>query len=251
MSASRLPEAENPFADSHADSRIKDYELQTIAFGTPKPGFKKYVLWYKLGWLDGTLHLGSSKTPPVYFFQSKISRSLPQLYLRRCVAGEDEKSGPVVNFARLPSTSRHMLLGRGTYSKEADDAGQIAWEELTRDKNMLHRSDYHFSTSVGDTSALGNAKTPFRWRKNMERLLSTVYDCVNEKTGDVVARLFSGGAFDMKKGGEFDVAEGLSRDLEEYLIMSSIAIWASEALNYGSLLSGFSSSSKEDRDKQD
>ena len=141
-----------------------------------------------------------------------------------------------------------MLIAKGAYSKEADDAGQIAWDELLRDKNPLRRSDYHFSTSVGDTSEMGNIKKIFCWRKNKEKILCTVYECVDED-GNIVARLFSGGAFNWKKGGEFDIAEGLNQDLEEYLIMSSLAIWAMEALNYQSLLSGFSGSSNEDKDK--
>ena len=240
------PETDNPFADPHTDVQSLNQDVEMVSFEPARLGFKKYVLYYKIGWVDGTLHLGSSKTPPLYFFQSKMSLSSPQLFLRRCIPGEDEKSGPVVNFARIRTTSRHMVMGTGAYSKQADDAGQIAWEELTRDKNSLRRSDYHFNTSAGDNSELGNKKTSFCWRKNMDKKLSTVYECIKED-GIVVARLFSGGAFNWKKGGEFDVAEGLNKELEEYLIMSALAIWAMEALNYQSLLSGFS----EGKDKKE
>lgn len=241
------PEKDNPFADPRTDGQSLNQDIEMASFEPARLGFKKYNLYYKIGWVDGTLHLGSPKTPPLYFFQSKLSLSSPQLFLRRCIPGEDEKNGPVVNFARMRTTSRHMVMAAGAYSKQADDAGQIVWEEISRDKNTLRRSDYYISTSAGDTSELGNNKTNLCWRKNMEKKLSTVYDCVKED-GTVVARLLSGGAFNWKKGGEFDVAEGLNRELEECLIMSALAIWAMEALNYQSLLCGFSDEGKDKKE---
>lgn len=245
-------ETENPFADPDSDAQSQYQDLEMESLGPTRPGFKRYALYYKVGWLHGMLHLSSRDTPASYFFQSKIAVLSPQLFLRRREpdSGPDEKTWPVVNFAKIKPTSRHMLIGAGSYSKEADDAGQIVWEQLRRDKNPMLRSDYRFSTSAGNIDR--DSKTSYVWRKDKKKMLATVYECVREDGNEVVARLFGGGAFTMKKGGEFDVAEGLSRDLQEYLIMSAIAIWTFEALNKQSLVSGLDNDDKNHKSgKQD
>ncbi|KAI1244567.1 hypothetical protein MGN70_014442 [Eutypa lata] len=235
MATTTIPaQMENPFVDTQGDV---DSVLEPA-----KVGFKRYSLYYTTSRLDARLHLGSSTSPASYYFESKMALSSPQLFLRR---GTDA-TAPVVNFARLQSTSRHILLGAGSYTKQAAEMGRVAWEELRREKNLMHRSDYHFSTGVADDNNNGK-KTAFCWRKNKDRILRTVYECVDEN-GNSVARLFSGGAFNWRKGGEIDTAEGLSQALEEYLIMSALAVWVMEAFDYQSLLNGYSDSNKKGYD---
>lgn len=139
MATTTIPaQMENPFVDTQGDV---DSVLEPA-----KVGFKRYSLYYTTSRLDARLHLGSSTSPASYYFESKMALSSPQLFLRR---GADA-TAPVVNFARLQSTSRHILLGAGSYTKQAAEVGRVAWEELRREKNLMHRSDYHFSTGVAD-----------------------------------------------------------------------------------------------------
>ncbi|RYP46501.1 hypothetical protein DL768_007297 [Monosporascus sp. mg162] len=237
MNTTSPPQAESPSAD-HTQDVDDDVVLEPA-----KSGLKKYHLYYTTSRLDARLHLGSSASPATYYFETHMSLASPQLLLRR----GDSKSAPMVNFARLRPTSRHMLLGRGDYHAlvQAGKQHQIAWEELRRDKNILRRSDYRFSTDEGGGggSETGRRRAEYRWCKNKEKALKTVYDCVDED-GRVVARLLSGGVFNWKKGGEIDVLEGVDEGLEGYLIMSALAIWVMEAFEYQSLLQGYENSSK-------
>ncbi|CAJ2500248.1 Uu.00g031010.m01.CDS01 [Anthostomella pinea] len=227
-------EADNPFRDNQAIDDEND-----IAEPAAAAGFKKYLMYYTASRLDVTLHLHTKSSPAMYYVQSKLTSLM--LLLRR---GADTRTAPVVAFAKMRAMSRHMLLGRGDYealqARSATD--QIAWEELRREKSLLRRSDYVFNTAA--------AATAFRWRKDRNGALKTVYECVVDdgaeggNDGRVVARLFSGGALNFKKGGEIDVAEGLDTVLEEMLLMSALAIWAMEALDYQSLRKGYDSSGK-------
>ncbi|KAI1339654.1 hypothetical protein F5Y15DRAFT_381615 [Xylariaceae sp. FL0016] len=228
---------ENPFVDPSDGTSTYD---GAPVYEPMRPGFKKYLLYYTTSRLNVTLHLGSSSNPATYYCETQLKLKSPQLLLRR----GDAKTSPMVSFARLQTTSRHMLLGKGDYNALSKD--EIAWEELHREKNALKCSDYTFSTKVGG-GAGGTAA--FRWRKDTSKTWSTVYDCVDERER-VVARLFSGGMFNFKKGGEVDVVvEGLSQDLEECLLMSSLAIWSFEALDYHSILQGYESGNQS-KDKQ-
>jgi len=219
---------------SHPDNPFADPQDIDSVFKRAPEGFKKYNMYYTTSRLDVRLHLGPSTTPAIYYAESRLRLGSPQLLLRR----GDAKTAPTTNFAKFRLTSRHILLGKGDYTNQSSD--QIAWEELHREKNLMRRSDYHFGTTEG--SATGERAT-FTWHKDMGKTLKTVYDCV-EDGGRVVARLLSGGALNARKGGEIDVIEGLDQGLEEYLIMSAVAIWAMEALDYQSLLQGFESSSE-------
>ncbi|KAK3173418.1 hypothetical protein OEA41_006747 [Lepraria neglecta] len=196
----------------------------------------KYNMYYTASRLNLTLHDGPPSTPAIYYMESDCSLSKLLLLLRR----GDAKTSPMVAFAKLPLTSRHMQIGKGDCGKDAGD--QIVWEELHREKNLLFRSDYHFGTSEGDESG---KRAEFDWRKNQKKLGKTVYDCL-DRGGRTVAKMFSGGGLNWKKGGEVEVLEELDEGLKEVLIVSALAIWAMEGLNYKSLFQGFSSEDKKD-----
>ncbi|RYP80647.1 hypothetical protein DL770_006137 [Monosporascus sp. CRB-9-2] len=241
MNTTSPPQAENPSADHTQD--VDDDAILEPA----KSSLKKYHLYYTASRLDAGLHLGSSASPATYYFETHMSLTSPQLLLR----GGDSKSAPMVNFARLRTTSRHILLGGGDYHAlvQARKQHQIAWEELRRDKNMLRRSDYRFSTAKGSGggSGTGCRRAEYRWCKDRGKALKTVYDSLDED-GRIVARLLSGGVFNWKKGGEIDVLEGVDEGLEGYLIMSALAIWVMEAFEYQSLLQGYGSSNEKNSD---
>ncbi len=196
-----------------------------------RTGFRKYVMQYTTSRLNCRLHVGSMAGPVAYYLHTRVAVRAPQLLLRR----GDAKTAPVAAFCRLQTTSRHALVGRGDC--EAQPERELVWEELRRDRNSLHRSDYQFGTSEGGGGRAGRAE--FAWRKDRARLNRTVYDCVDED-GNVVARMLSGGAFNWRRGGDVEILEGLPQGLEEFLLITAIGIWAYEALSYQSLLQGFS-----------
>ena len=193
-------------------------------------GMIKYNMYYTFSRLNVTLHQGDSSTPATYYLESDCGLTKYLLYLRR----GDAKTSPMIAFAKMPLTSRHIQLGKGDYHQQkADD--QIRWEELHRAENCFRRSDYRFSTEE-----LGKPEE-FDWRKDRGKVAATVYDCV-DRSGRTVGRLLSGGALNWKKGGEIEVLEGLDERLRERVLVSGLAIWFQEALSYQSWLKGYSSS---------
>ncbi len=197
-------------------------------------GFKKYLMYFTVSRFNARLHLGSKMNPATYYFETSVSQSAPQFLLRR----GDSKMAPMVNFVKLSNSSRHALLGKGDFTKQPEE--QPVFEELRRDQNLVHRSDYQFGTTEGSVTG---RRAEFYWRKNKEARLKTVYDCLDEN-GRVVAKFFSGGALNWRKGAEIEVLEGLDQGLEGFLIMSALAIWASEGRGFRSLFSGFSNGDK-------
>lgn len=198
---------------------------------TPSAAMKTYHLYYTPSMTNLKLLLGSSSGPCTYFMESSILTRKPQIQLRH----GDSKSCPMVAFARLQTTSRHMLLGSGDYQKDPEE--RLVWEELHRAKHVMRRSDYEFGTSIGSGIGSGPRRT-YSWKKDMEKVSATVYACVDE-SGEVVARMLSGGAFNWDKGGEIKVAEGLEKGLEELLLVSALALWAAEALMSRSIKKGY------------
>ncbi|RYP41451.1 hypothetical protein DL767_001089 [Monosporascus sp. MG133] len=194
-----------------------------------QPGFKKYHMRYSTSRMNVWMHLNSPSAPATYYLDTRVSLKSPQLLLRR----GGEKTSPVVSFGKLQNTSRHALLGRGDCQKQPEQ--QLVWEELRREKNVFRRSDYQFGTSEGSRTG---GRAEFFWRKDREKVLKTVYDCVDED-GRVVARLLSGGAFNWKRAGEIDIRDGLDEGLEEFLLISALTIWVIEAFAYQSLFQGF------------
>jgi len=189
---------------------------------------KNYILCYTFSRTNAKLHLGSTSGPCVYYMESAtMAITNPQIMLR---AG-DSKTSPMVAFARLQTTSRHVLIGSGDHQR--DPAERLVWEELHREKNFLRCSDYVFGTPVGS----GHRRT-YRWRKDKNKFAKNVYKCVDDE-GEVVANMLSGGMFNWKKGGEIGIAEGLERGLEELLIVSALAIWTVEALLGQAVLQGY------------
>lgn len=144
----------------------------------------------------------------------------------------------MINFAKYQPLSRNVQLGKGDYTKRPKS--QLASEQLRRDKNFLRRSDYHFTTAEG--SRTGD-KTTLCWCKNKQKLARTIYNCVDED-GEVVARLFGGGMINVAKAAEVDILMGLEQGLEEFLLMSALAVWAMEAMALRSILPGYTVRSK-------
>lgn len=206
------------------------FEPREDTWEAVQPGFKKYHMRYTTSRTNVRMHLNSPSAPATYYLETQVSLKSPQLLLRR----GGEKTGPVVNFGKLQNTSRHALLGKGDCQKQPEE--QLVWEELRREKNVFRRSDYQFGTSEGSPTG---GRAEFFWRKEREKVLKTVYDCVDED-GRVVARMLSGGAFNWKRAGEIDIRDGLDQGLEEFLLISALTIWIIEAFAYQSLLSGFS-----------
>ncbi|RYP93544.1 hypothetical protein DL770_000286 [Monosporascus sp. CRB-9-2] len=200
-----------------------------------KIAFKKAIMFYRVTYLYAYIHIIWSQNHASYFFQWRMwSLSSPQLLLRR---GESKK-GPMINFAKYHPLSRTIQLGKGDYTKQPKS--QLAWEELRRDKNFLRRSDYHFTTAEGSKTG---SKVTFRWRKNKQKYLRTVYNCVDED-GREVAKLFSGGMVNVAKAAEIDLLMGLDQGLEEFLLMSALAVWAMECMGLRSILPGYTARSK-------
>ncbi|RYO95617.1 hypothetical protein DL764_007639 [Monosporascus ibericus] len=205
------------------------FEPREDAWEVAQPGFRKYHMRYTTSRMNVRMHLNSPSAPATYYLETQVSLKLPQLLLRR----GGEKTGPIVSFGKLKNTSRHALLGKGDCQKQLEE--QLGWEELQREKNMLRRSDYQFGTSEGSRAG---RRAEFFWRKDREKVLKTVYDCVDED-GRVVARMLSGGAFNWKRAGEIDIRDGLDQGLEEFLLISALTIWFIEAFAYQSFFQGF------------
>lgn len=191
------------------------------------PTTKIYDIYYTTSRTNAKLHLRSTSSshqsssgPCLYCMESVLlTASKPQIQLRR----GDSKSAPMVACARIQKTSRHVLLGCGDYEKGAE--GNLVWEEMRREHNVLRRSDYEFGTSIGSSS--GPRRT-YSWQRDRGKWAKTVYECVND-AGQVVAGLLSGGMFNWRKGGEIRVASGLDTKLEEILLLSALVVWVKEA----------------------
>ena len=220
-----------------AKSTISSATQETAETLTPaSEGMIKYNMYYTASRLNVTLHEGQSSTPATYYMESDCSWTKCMLFLRRGNA----KTSSMVAFAKMPLTSRHMQMAKGDYHQQKAE-NQIAWEQLHRAENCFRRSDYQFSTTDGN-GELGKGEE-FDWRKDRGKLATTVYDCL-DRSGRTVAKLFSGGALNWKKGGEIEVLEGLDEQLRETLILSALAIWFHEACCYQSWLKGYSGSSE-------
>ncbi|KAI9713961.1 MAG: hypothetical protein M1820_000691 [Bogoriella megaspora] len=180
---------------------------------------KVYSMYYTAFKNNVKLYLGSSSDPCTYYGKTTVMTKNPTIQLR----SDDSPAGLTVAFAKFSWVSRHILLGSGDNARIAED--KIVWEKMNREKNKLRRSHYVFSTSVGSESG---ARREYRWRRDMDRLASTAYKCVDDQ-GDVVANMLSGGFFNWKKGGEIELADGVPKDLEELLIVGALAIWVAEA----------------------
>ncbi|KAL9617647.1 MAG: hypothetical protein Q9160_007564 [Pyrenula sp. 1 TL-2023] len=232
MATKSTCQPENPFADNAAtDQDVNDDVVEAAA----APGFKKYLMYYTASRFHARIHSGSKTSPATYFLQSSVSQSDPQYLLRR----GDSKTSPMINFAYFPRSSRHILLGKGDFRSQPES--RVVGEEMRRGKNLMHRSDYQFGTPEG--SATGQ-RVEYEWRKRMEVRLRTIYDCV-AGDGRVVAKFFSGGVSNWRKGAEIEILEGMEEGLEEILVMSALAVWASEGRAFRSIFSGLGSANKE------
>jgi hypothetical protein len=194
----------------------------------PSTGMKKYNLMYTTSRMNVRMHPGPKTVPAEYYLETKISLTKPQIILRR----GSEKKSPIVAAVKMLNMSRHMVLCKGDPFAASDN---IVWEKFERAQNVMKRSNYEFATAVGNPTG---ERQNFTWFKDMSAKLKTVYECQDGK-GRVVGKMLSGGAFNFNKGGEVEVAEDVGRDLVEMLIVSAMAIWAYEALEYQSLLQGF------------
>ena len=183
----------------------------------PSVATKTYNMYYTTSRLNVKLHLGASSAPCTYYGEFSYLTNKPQIQLR----SGNSKSAPMVAFAKVHYTSRNLLIGLGDYQK--DPGEKLILEEMRRDKFRLVRSDYEFETSVGS----GPRRT-YGWRRDKESLYKTVYRCVDD-AGEVIVSLFSGGFCNWKKGGEIVIVDGLDKELEEFLLASTLAIWAAEA----------------------
>ncbi|KAF2236973.1 hypothetical protein EV356DRAFT_497242 [Viridothelium virens] len=181
---------------------------------------KTYNMYYTASRTNVTLHLGSSSTPSSYYAGTALMTASPSVRLH-----SGDQSGPVLSIAKFRWTSRHSHLALGDPDKEPETGDQTVWEKMTREKNVLRRSDYTFATSAG--SDLGKRRE-FRWSKDTGKLMSNVYNCLDQE-GQVVASMLSGGFFNWKKGGEIEIDDGLSKELQELLIVSALGIWCAEA----------------------
>lgn len=200
-----------------------------------KVAYKKVIMYYTHAYLNAHIHAVWSQNYNSYFFQWRLwSLSSPQLLLRR---GDSEK-GSMINFAKYQPLSRNIQVGKGDYTKQPKN--ELVLENLRRDKTFLRRSDYHSSTTEGRKTG---EKVAFYWRKDKQKWLRTIYRCIDED-GRVVARLFSGGMVNKAKGAEMDILMGLDQGLEEFLLMSALAIWAMESMALRSILPGYTARSK-------
>lgn len=196
----------------------------------PAGSMTKYSMYYTPSRLNVSLHESRSPTPAKYYVQSKISFiDKPKLLMRK----GDAKISPVVAFSVISAMPHHLEIGKGNFLQGSED--QVVRQYLLREKGLTHRSDYRLGISTDPEAA---KIVELRWRKDMEKVARTAYDCVNED-GKVMAKMLSGGAFNWKKGGEVEVAENLDQGLKETLIISAMAIWALEAMALQSLLKGF------------
>ena len=227
-----MADIKTPLNDQVSSTTMSKDDEDTVE--STSKGMIRYNAYYTTSRTNMTLHIGPPSTPATYYMESDCSLKGLMILLRR----GDAKTSPIVAFARLPWTSRHLQLGTGDYHNI--DADQITWVELHRDRSVLVRSDYHFSTSEGDD--LGK-RAEFDWRKDKEKPAMTVFDCT-DKYERVVAKMASGGGFNWNKGAEIEVLEEMREGLSELLIVGALAIWTVEGLNYRSLRQGYSNENK-------
>ena len=206
----------------------------TDTYASAPTGMTKYNMYYTTSRLNVTFHEGLASTPAVYYAESESFTLKPYFFLRR----GGSKQSPMVAFVKFHMTSRHMQIGRGDFKKGAEN--QLIWEDLKREKSLLCRSDYQFGTSIGSETG---GRREYRWRKDKGKVASTVYECLDDE-GKTVAKLFSGGALNWRKGGELDVLNILDQGLREILMASALGIWTMEAFNYGSLVPGYGKSDR-------
>ena len=198
---------------------------------------KTYNMFYTPSRTNVTLHLdSSSSSPPLYYASVTVMAIYPTVQLHR-----GDRSGPIASTAKFRWTSRHVHLGLNDPNGKPGSTDGMAWEEMSREKNCLHRSDYVLATSVGSTTG---KKMGYRWRQDRSKLVSNVYRCEDDE-GRVIGSMLSGGYFNWKKGGEIEMEEGLQKELEELLIVGALAIWVEEAA--GSVWKGYGSGQKESR----
>ena len=215
----------NPAAPPHSKG-MDAYSDISEPNSEPAPeNMKKLNIYYTKSRCNARLHAGSSSTPAIYYGQTSFSLHSPQLMLRK----GDSKTSPMIGFAKCKTTSRHMMIGTGDFQKDPEES--LKYEELRREKNTLHRSDYFFGTALGSREG---RRAEYQWVKDKNKHYKTAYECRDE-SGRVIARLFSGGMFNWRKGGVVELAEGLDAEFEQLLLMSTLAIWTMEAFNYQSL----------------
>lgn len=223
------------FGSKNASVSSADHDSSEADLLSETHEMTKYNMYYTTSRLNVRLHRGDSDSPAEYYVKSDCKLTSIALQVRR----GGSKQSPAVAFAKSNKSSRHMLLGRG----ENRDAGPDDYEELHRDRNIFLQSDYHFAISHPDQT-----RTTYTWRKDKSKSAKTVYDCVDDGTGAVMARLLSGGAFNINKGGELLVSDALVTDTRELIIASAMGVWFTEAFQYHSLLQGFDGS--EDKGKK-
>lgn len=194
----------------------------------------RYDVFYTTSRMHARLHKSSQPGSAVYYVESKLFTFQPWFYLRK----GDAKTSPMVAFVKFFLLSRHMLVGRGDCQR--DPEGELVWEKLEREKDLLSRSDYHFSTAQGSPDG---RLTRITWRKDRSESLKTVYHCVDEG-GRRIASLWSGGILNWKKAGEVEVAESLDEGLTEILLATALGIWMMEYCNYKSLVRGYKKEEK-------
>ena len=185
---------------------------------------KTYKLYYTLARLNVTFHLSSSTSaePATYYGETcwgGFVTNKPQVILRQ----GGTKTSPVIAAAKLHTTSRDIQLCLGNYEKEHEK--KVVWEDMRRDKNRMMRGDYMFSTASGSVDGVPRT---YNWKRDAEKVGSTVYNCVNDQ-GQVVARVASGGFFNWKKAGEIDIVEGLEEAMETLLLVSAGSLIFAEA----------------------
>lgn len=136
----------------------------------------------------------------------------------------------MVAFAKLSSlTGKHNGIGLGDFQKGSE--GALVYEEFTREKNILKRSDYTFTAAV----EYSTQRRKYTWKKDMKEKISTSYECVDED-GQVVGKMYSGGAFNWRNAGSIEVTESAEKGLEELLIISALSIWTIEGLSGWSMV---------------
>ena len=195
----------------------------------PSQDMLKYNAYYTTSRSNATLHLGNAFSPAIYYLESELFTLKPWLFLRK----GDSKKSPMVSFVRFHLMSRHMLVGRGDCQKDSELT--VNWETLERERNILFKSGYGFSTVEGSEN--GELRR-FTWNKVELVTAATIYECVNE-SGTVVGKLRSGGLFNWKKGGEMEVMKTLDEGLREIILATAMGVYFMEFVNYKSLRAGY------------
>ena len=241
MSSKHIPQ---PDAASIAPSEATT--LTPDLSGPSTSHLTRYNMYYTPSMLNCTLHLGSISTPVHYYMESKSMTFSPRILLRRptippsafAPSTDASKTSPIVAFAKARLTSRNLIIGLGDC--ESKHAEECTFEELSRDKNVLRRSDWRFATE--DESG---KRMEVVWKKDMGKRGASAFDAVEEGTGRVLGRMLSGGAFNWEKGGEIWVDEqGVEERVRDLLVVSAFGIWVVEALNYRSLVKGYGKEEK-------